>query len=279
MERGVRPPVDRDGDPSVAAARAHLRALLGVEVRATAERRPPAPDRQQREVEAGHEPGHLREEVGVAREVDASASRAPRSRAPVRAPGTAAGRRRGRRRSPRSRSAPISCVSPTSISCTSVKPRRRAAARAREARRSGSHDRRGRATPTSRWSWWAWERRTASTGLQGVGVHRHATPQVRDEQAEQRVGEQPHAVERDQHGRVPDPPDARRVRAAGWASTGRIVGRVGQRRGSRRRREPSDRHRASHRRLREPHSALSGPSAMRRVRPGRATIDERSRAT
>ena len=49
------------------------------------ERRPPAPDRQQRHVEARREVGHLREEVGVAGEVDAAAIPRPRSRAPRRA--------------------------------------------------------------------------------------------------------------------------------------------------------------------------------------------------
>ncbi len=44
---------------------------------------------------------------------------------------------------------------------------------------------------------------------QSVRVNRCAAPQVLHEQPQQRVGEQPHAVERDQHRRVPDPPHAR----------------------------------------------------------------------
>ena len=82
--------------------------------------------------------------------------------------------------------------------------------------------------------------------------------------AEQRVGEQPHAVERDQHGRVPDP-----ARLRGRVLHGAMVG-LGQRRGRRPRVTVR-----SHGRLRE----LSGPSQARprsssEARSGR--IDERS---
>ena len=64
VQRTERPPVDRHGGPRAEQAE-RLRRPLGVEV-ARADRRPPAPDREQREVEVADEAVHLREEVGIA---------------------------------------------------------------------------------------------------------------------------------------------------------------------------------------------------------------------
>ncbi len=72
-ERIQRAPVDRHRQSRRQRRRRPGRAL-GVEV-ALSDVRPPAPDRQQGEVEAGNEPLHPREVVGVAGEVDRAAGR------------------------------------------------------------------------------------------------------------------------------------------------------------------------------------------------------------
>jgi hypothetical protein len=61
--------MDRDRNPRL-EQRQSLRRLAWVEMEATAERRAPAPDRQERDVEVWHEPGHPLEQIGVACEVD-----------------------------------------------------------------------------------------------------------------------------------------------------------------------------------------------------------------
>ena len=82
VQRPVRAPVDRNGDTWSEQAES-LRGARGVEVLAAAERRAPAPDRDQRQVEVRDKAVHLREERRVAREVDAvrAADRIAESRA------------------------------------------------------------------------------------------------------------------------------------------------------------------------------------------------------
>ena len=143
--------------------RDRLGRALGIEV-PRAELRPPAPDRDQGQVERA-QLGHLVEQIGVTGEVDAQAvpprrrSRASRPSCPG-APGSRRARR-ARRAHVRRR---CRCVPPGASSVSAAKPSLAASRPAPTGTTSRVRSRsRSRSEGRSRWSWWTCEMSTASS--------------------------------------------------------------------------------------------------------------------
>ena len=193
--------------------RERLGRALGIEV-PRAELRPPAPDRDQGEVERA-QLGHLVEQIGVAGEVDAQAVPLDdeAERLGLRAQGRPGSRRarRARRAHVRRRSR---SVPPGASSVSAAKPSLAASRPAPTGTTSRVRSRsRSRSEGRSRWSWWTCEMSTASSSSWCARIDRPAdAPQVQHALAQHRVGQDARAAELDQHRRVPEPGDAARHR-------------------------------------------------------------------
>ena len=165
-DREERPPVDRHRDPRL-DQRDRPRRALGVEV-ARAERRAPAPDRDQRDVDLPAQRAHAVVDVGVAREPHVVDQEAERVVLGAPGPGrgarraTPARRARSRRRSPAPRP-------PAPRAPCRTASRRGSARRRSGGPRSCGGDASRRSDGLSKWSWCRCESSTASTGPGSAG--------------------------------------------------------------------------------------------------------------
>ena len=213
VDREVRAPVDRDHH-----ARPDERDRLRRSRRDRGGRRrrarPPPPDRDEPDVD-GPELGHTVEEVGVAGEVDRLRARRRRSRPDRPTRRTARGCGRARPGTALIWRSPIASVSPCSTSMTDSN---------RRLRRSPP---RPRGTTIGELLPEPLERRQVEVVVVAVrdedrvdarAAHarrrRSRAPQVGDAVAEQRIGQQPDAVEIDEDRRVPYVLDSRQARNA-----------------------------------------------------------------